>query len=243
MSVASQSYVLESMARSLKALADPTRLRIFTTLMEGTHCNCELVDALQLTPNLISHHLRVLSEADLIQAEREQLDARWIYYSVNKTALERLGALFGTLFAVERIQTRQPTCGPARTILEDRRMEKPVGKTALAAITLVGTADEELPLVCDIGAIDAGNRANHISLARDLLSERALERRETVDGYEFSFRAEDYARVVEFVANERLCCSFLHFTLDVPPAKGELILHIRAEEGARAVLLAELNLA
>lgn len=122
-------------------------------------------------------------------------------------------------------------------------MEKPVGKTALAAITLVDTAYEEIPLVCDIGAIDAGNRANHLSLASHLLGEKALERRETVDGYIFTFRAEDYARVVEFVANERLCCSFLHFNLDIPPGKGKLTLLIRGEEGARAVLFAELNLA
>lgn len=111
---------LEELAKLFRTLADPTRLRIFLTLMEGVQCNCELGEAMGLKPNLISHHLRVLSEADLIQSERDQLDARWIYYSVNKTALERLGAVFASLFAVERIQTRHPTCGPARTILEDR---------------------------------------------------------------------------------------------------------------------------
>ena len=51
-----------------------------------------------MAPNLISHHLRVLREAGLVDVERDALDARWMYYSINRQALEaaqsRLGALF-----------------------------------------------------------------------------------------------------------------------------------------------------
>ena len=48
---------------------------IFHLLMEGVQCNCELGDGLQMAPNLISHHLRVLREAGLVDVERDIQDA------------------------------------------------------------------------------------------------------------------------------------------------------------------------
>ena len=46
---------LTSLAGQLKVLAEPKRLRILHMLMEGVQCNCELGDALDMAPNLISH--------------------------------------------------------------------------------------------------------------------------------------------------------------------------------------------
>jgi ArsR family transcriptional regulator len=104
----------------LKVLAEPRRLQILHTLMEGVQCNCELGDALQMAPNLISHHLRVLREAGLVDVERDALDARWIYYSVNKQALTTLNQTFGAFFDRERIKPRRTVCGPqASLILKD----------------------------------------------------------------------------------------------------------------------------
>lgn len=57
---------LTEMPLVLKALGEPNRLRIFARLMTGDSCNCELRDELGLPPNLLSHHLRVLSEAGLV---------------------------------------------------------------------------------------------------------------------------------------------------------------------------------
>ena len=51
---------LQTLADRLKVLAEPKRLLILHLLMEGVQCNCELGDALQMAPNLISHHLSVL---------------------------------------------------------------------------------------------------------------------------------------------------------------------------------------
>lgn len=103
------------LAQQLKVLADPTRLLIFDLLMQGVQCNCELGESLEIAPNLISHHLRVLRRAHLIQAERDPVDARWVYYSVNRAALDELNAAFGAFFDPARIQPRQPSCGPATT--------------------------------------------------------------------------------------------------------------------------------
>ena len=81
---------LRPLADQLKVLGEPKRLRILHMLMEGVQCNCELGDALDMAPNLISHHLRVLREAGLVDVERDPDDARWVYYSLNREALEEL---------------------------------------------------------------------------------------------------------------------------------------------------------
>ena len=60
--LAANTTDLDWLARQLKVLAEPNRLRIVDLLMEGVQCNCELSGALGMAPNLISHHLRVLRE-------------------------------------------------------------------------------------------------------------------------------------------------------------------------------------
>jgi ArsR family transcriptional regulator len=103
---------IEELARWLKALADPRRLQIVNLLMEGVHCNCEMGEALEMAPNLISHHLRVLREAGLVETERDAQDARWVYYSLNRDVLIELQTILGDFFDPARIQPRRPSCGP-----------------------------------------------------------------------------------------------------------------------------------
>ena len=74
--------------------------------MEGVQCNCELGETLHMAPNLISHHLRVLREAGLVDVERDLLDARWVYYSVNRAALDELNAAFGIDSLIRRASSR-----------------------------------------------------------------------------------------------------------------------------------------
>ena len=96
----------------LKALADSNRLRILDRLMQGPTCNCELNEQLGLSANLLSHHLRVLREAGLIRSRQDAVDGRWIYYSVDKEAVERWRAWLGELLDPARIQERAVLCGP-----------------------------------------------------------------------------------------------------------------------------------
>lgn len=107
---------LETLAERLKVLAEPKRLLIFNLLIEGVQCNCELGDALQMAPNLISHHLSKLRAVGLVQVERDAADARWVFYSINRTALEELNAVFGAFFDPNRLQPRRPNCGPQNLI-------------------------------------------------------------------------------------------------------------------------------
>jgi len=114
---------LPSFAGQLKVLAEPKRLRILHMLMEGVQCNCELGDALDMAPNLISHHMRVLREAGLINVERDADDARWVYYSPDREALEELNRSLGVFFDPSRIKPRRQTCGPQGAIVSvDRNL-------------------------------------------------------------------------------------------------------------------------
>ena len=103
---------LETLANRLKVLAEPRRLLIFNLLMAGVQCNCELGDSLDMAPNLISHHLSVLRQSGLVEVQRDALDSRWVYYSINRAALDTLNASFGAFFDPARIQARRPNCGP-----------------------------------------------------------------------------------------------------------------------------------
>jgi ArsR family transcriptional regulator len=86
------------LARVFKALADPVRLRLLTLI--GAHaggrvvgegvCVCELTGAFEVTAPTISHHLKTLREAGLVDSERR---GTWVYYWLLPAALERLAAL------------------------------------------------------------------------------------------------------------------------------------------------------
>ena len=117
---------LETLASRLKVLAEPKRLLILEMIIQGMQCNCELGDALQMAPNLISHHLSKLRKVGLVNAERDPLDSRWIYYSVNITALDELNAAFGTFFDPKRIQPRRLTCGPSVAVCQSDGAASPL---------------------------------------------------------------------------------------------------------------------
>lgn len=78
------------LARSFKALGDPVRLRLLSLIAShegGQACVCDLADVFELTGPTISHHLKVLRQAGLIEGERR---GTWIYYRVLPEPLEHL---------------------------------------------------------------------------------------------------------------------------------------------------------
>jgi ArsR family transcriptional regulator len=81
------------LAQVFKALADPVRLRLVSLIgahQGGEVCVCELATAFDLTQPTISHHLKVLREAGIIDCERR---GTWVYYWLVPAALERMAAL------------------------------------------------------------------------------------------------------------------------------------------------------
>ena len=96
------------------------------------------------------------------------------------------------------------------------------------------------PLACVPGAISAQERPAHFALLRRLFLDEMREHEELVDGYAFKFDATAYEDVVRFVNNERLCCPFVTFRIDVLADAGPLRLSMRGPAGTREFLDAEL---
>ncbi len=83
----------EDVAAALKVLADPTRLRLLSLIQacpDGEACVCHLTEPVGLSQPTVSHHLKVLVEAGLL--EREQR-GRWAYFRVLPEPLAALRAL------------------------------------------------------------------------------------------------------------------------------------------------------
>ncbi|HEY1917228.1 MAG TPA: metalloregulator ArsR/SmtB family transcription factor [Streptosporangiaceae bacterium] len=79
----------------LKALADPVRLRLMSLVAShagGEACVCDLSDAFDLSQPTISHHLKVLHDAGLLDREKRGV---WVYYRARTDALASLGTLIG----------------------------------------------------------------------------------------------------------------------------------------------------
>jgi ArsR family transcriptional regulator, arsenate/arsenite/antimonite-responsive transcriptional repressor len=103
--------------KQLKALANPKRLQILHWLMEGVHCNCELGELLGMSPNLISHHMSILRELGLVDMERDMVDGRWVYFSVNEAVLAEFNQAYQLFFNPDRIKPRRPMCGPQGSLI------------------------------------------------------------------------------------------------------------------------------
>jgi ArsR family transcriptional regulator len=85
------------LAKVFKALGDPVRLRLMSLIASrgegGEVCVCELTPAFELSQPTISHHLKLLRQAGLIDCERR---GTWVYYWVLPDALNRLAAFLAT---------------------------------------------------------------------------------------------------------------------------------------------------
>jgi ArsR family transcriptional regulator, arsenate/arsenite/antimonite-responsive transcriptional repressor len=83
----------------LKALADPVRLRLLSLVAscaDGEACVCDLNEAFDLSQPTISHHLKVLHEAGLLDRSKRGV---WVYYRIKSEPLADLGSLIGGVTA------------------------------------------------------------------------------------------------------------------------------------------------
>jgi ArsR family transcriptional regulator len=105
---------MKDAVKIFKALSDPTRLRITLLLLRRELCVCELMFILGMEQSRISHHMRVLREADIAEDVR---DGRWIIYRVPEEARGLLeGLVSGALR--ERIALSREALGDVEK-LED----------------------------------------------------------------------------------------------------------------------------
>ncbi|QAY72537.1 transcriptional regulator [Agromyces protaetiae] len=84
----------ETLAHTMKALADPTRLRLLSIVAasDGREaCVCDLIEPVGLSQPTVSHHLKILAEAGFLSRTKR---GTWAYYALVPGALDRVATLF-----------------------------------------------------------------------------------------------------------------------------------------------------
>ena len=84
-------------AEIFKAFGDENRIRILEMLQTGEKCACKLLDELNVTQPTLSHHMKILCDAGIVEGRKE---GKWTYYKISNdgrsNALKLLEALTGT---------------------------------------------------------------------------------------------------------------------------------------------------
>lgn len=86
----------DELAATLKALADPVRLRLLSFIAaqpEGEACVCHVIDPIGLSQPTVSHHLKLLHQAGLLERDKR---GAWVYYRVIPDRLEAIRAALAT---------------------------------------------------------------------------------------------------------------------------------------------------
>ena len=68
-----------------KALGDSNRLQIVQMLSDGEKCGCKLLEAFDITQPTLSHHMKILCDAELVSGRKE---GKWMYYSLSKAGIK-----------------------------------------------------------------------------------------------------------------------------------------------------------
>lgn len=71
----------EQHARIFKAFCDERRLAILELLQNGEMCACELQEKLPIGQSTLSHHMRILCDAGVVDSRR---DGKWIHYAISE---------------------------------------------------------------------------------------------------------------------------------------------------------------
>ena len=86
----------EKIAMSLKALAEPNRLKIVDLLSCGTKCACELLEHFDFSQPALSHHMKVLEKAEIITVEKKET---WNYYTLSDDFAKEFQSMCMILFS------------------------------------------------------------------------------------------------------------------------------------------------
>lgn len=87
---------VNALSALLKLVGEESRLKILCILRQGQHCVCEIEEHANLSQSLISHHLKDLKEAGIIQDEKR---GQWAYYSLTPKGK----AITNSIFDLERL--------------------------------------------------------------------------------------------------------------------------------------------
>lgn len=98
---------MKKQAEIFKALGDPVRLEIIKLLLGRELCVCDILSAFQVSQPTISHHLKTLKYAGLVNSCRQ---GKWIYYSLNPEALAEVKGLLHDWVERSTTKERYRTC-------------------------------------------------------------------------------------------------------------------------------------
>ena len=119
----SNTTLVDPEVQLLQALAHPTRLAILRELSSSTEvCACDFTMCCDVRQPTVSHHLKVLKEAGVIEAERR---GTWIYYRLVPAAGERLRALAGELLGGPQLIPAGSLVASRRAVMASRPAARP----------------------------------------------------------------------------------------------------------------------
>ncbi len=81
---------LKELLPYFKALCEENRINIIRLLLEREHCVCELIDKLNLSQSTVSHHVKILKQAGLLNERRR---GTWNYYSLNQNGFRQYAVI------------------------------------------------------------------------------------------------------------------------------------------------------
>ena len=93
--------------RVFKAFCDENRLRILEMLRTGEKCACKLLDDLHITQSTLSHHMKILCDADIVQGRKE---GKWVYYSINPDGADHAMELLEQQLSLENCCKEKGSC-------------------------------------------------------------------------------------------------------------------------------------
>jgi len=102
--------------------------------------------------------------------------------------------------------------------------------------------DQLASFFCDMSAIPPASRKRHIATIKEVFG-AAQAIRELRNGYAFQLPSEKglLIKAAEFIDNERLCCPFFSFTVEVEPAGGLIWLQLTGHDGVKSFIQAEIG--
>lgn len=96
--------VYNDTVKVFKAFCDENRLKILEQLRTGEKCACKLLDELHITQPTLSHHMKLLCDADIVQGRK---DGKWVHYSINQEGAKRAQEILKQLVTLDNVNEYQ----------------------------------------------------------------------------------------------------------------------------------------
>ena len=95
-------------AKVFKAFCDENRLRILELLRSGEKCACVLLDDLHITQSTLSHHMKILCDAGVVNGRKE---GKWVHYSIDSEGADKAVLLLKHQLRLDtQIQSEKTCC-------------------------------------------------------------------------------------------------------------------------------------